>query len=72
MMPSKAIKPCRKCGSAMKPGKAIAATYTGIPDFPGGEVCTVSAGGQGKLIDCMKCIKCGWSVTHDLSQPKTA
>lgn len=54
---------CRKCGGQMKPSKAIAQTYTGIADFPDGEVVTMSAGGPGKLIDCMKCVKCGWSVT---------
>lgn len=54
---------CRKCGGEMQPGKAIAQTFDGIPDFIGGEVCTVSAGGPGKLIGCMKCKNCGWSVT---------
>lgn len=29
----------------------------------GGEVCTVSPGGPGKLIECMKCLECGWSVS---------
>lgn len=55
--------PCRKCGGKMIQSKAIQETYTGIPDFPDGEVCTVSHGGTGRLIDCMKCEQCGWSVT---------
>lgn len=43
--------------------KAIQETYVGTPDFVGGEVCTISPGGPGKLVDCLKCEKCGWSVT---------
>lgn len=53
---------CRRCGGQMKPGIALEQTYTGRPDFPGGEAVTMSAGGPGRLIDCMKCEKCGWSV----------
>lgn len=56
---------CKKCMVVMRPGKAIQQTYSvGAPDFPGDhEVVTVSAGGPGKLIDCLKCPKCGHSVT---------
>ena len=56
---------CKKCGGTMKPSKALQQTYTsGMPDFPGDDVgVTISAGGPGKLIDCLKCEKCGWSVT---------
>ena len=55
---------CKKCGGTMHPGKAIEETLTGIPDFTGSkEVVTVSPGGTGKLIDCIKCSSCGWSVT---------
>lgn len=55
---------CKKCGGAMAPGKAIAQTWTGLPDFPNDQRCTtISPGGSGKLIDCVKCTKCGWSVT---------
>jgi hypothetical protein len=55
---------CRKCNGLMQPSKAIQETYTGVPDFPGAHVVTVSAGGPGRLIDCMKCEACGWSVTR--------
>lgn len=58
-----ACEACRKCGGEMKPSKAIAQTLTGRPDFPGKEVVTISPGGPGRLIDCMKCEKCGHSVT---------
>lgn len=54
---------CRKCGGDMRPGSAIENTYTGSPDFPGGDVVTISPGGPGRLVDCMKCAACGWSVT---------
>jgi len=58
---------CKKCGGAMKPGKAIAQTWTGLPDFPGDKHCvTLSPGGSGKLIDCMKCEECGWSMTSNV------
>ena len=55
---------CKKCKGEMKPGKAIMQTWTGIPDFPGDKSCiTMSPGGRGKLIDCLKCTKCGYSET---------
>jgi hypothetical protein len=55
------IQQCKKCGADMQPGQAIAQTFTGSRDL--GEVCTVSPGGPGRLIDCSKCPECGWSVT---------
>jgi hypothetical protein len=56
---------CRKCGGQMLPGIAMGQTYSaGMPDFPGDEkAVTLSAGGPGKVIEAMKCSKCGWSVT---------
>ena len=58
---------CAKCGGQMKPSKAIAQTVTGIPDFPGDQhPTTLSPGGPGKLVDCLKCEKCGHSVTIGL------
>lgn len=53
---------CRRCGGEMKPSKAIENTYTGTPDFPDGDVVTISLGGPGKLVDCLKCRQCGHSV----------
>jgi hypothetical protein len=53
----------KSCGGVMLPSKAIAQTYGGMPDFPGdAKPVTVSAGGPGKLVDCLKCVKCGHSV----------
>lgn len=55
---------CRKCQGVMRPGQAIAQTCVGVPDFPGDKhAVTMSLGGPGKLIDCMKCVDCGWSRT---------
>lgn len=54
---------CLRCGSEMHPGIAMCPTFSGIPDFPSGEVVTLSAGGPGRLIQCMKCVACGHSVT---------
>jgi hypothetical protein len=54
---------CRKCGGSMSSGKAIVPTWGGIPDFPCGPVVTMTTRGTGKIIDCMKCSRCGYSVT---------
>lgn len=56
---------CDKCGAEMQPGKAMLSTVTGSPDLIGGEVVTFSPGGPGKLVDCMKCPQCGWSVMYE-------
>jgi hypothetical protein len=53
---------CPRCGGAMRPGKAMVSTVTGTPDFPGCEVVTMSPGGPGRLVDCLKCEGCGHSV----------
>lgn len=54
---------CKNCSTPMRPGQAIQQTYTGTPEFSGSEIVTLSPGGPGKLIDCIKCPQCGWSVT---------
>jgi transcription elongation factor Elf1 len=57
---------CRKCGGEMRPGKALAQTFTAAePDLPDSNVVTLKAGGSGKQIDVMKCSECGWSVTDE-------
>ena len=53
---------CNRCGGEMNPGQALESTLVGEPDDMGGCV-TVSPGGPGKLVPCMKCAECGWSVT---------
>jgi ssDNA-binding Zn-finger/Zn-ribbon topoisomerase 1 len=54
---------CKKCGGEMGLGEAMEMTLSGVPDFPDGQVVTMSYGGPGKLVDCLKCLDCGWSVT---------
>lgn len=54
---------CKKCGGEMMLGIAMMSTFVGIPDFPGGNVITMSTGGLGKMIPVSKCSRCGWSVT---------
>jgi hypothetical protein len=50
----------------MQYGIAIEQTYVGgMPDFAGDRhSSTFSAGGTGKVINCLKCPKCGRSVTE--------
>ena len=65
-MPPKLTKQvkCKKCKGTLKPGVAIQQTYTGTPDFPGDKhPVTMSPGGKGKLVECLKCSQCGWSIT---------
>ncbi len=59
---------CKRCNTPMQPGIAMAQTYRGKPDFPSdaddpNAIVTRSPGGLGKLINCLKCPQCGWSVT---------
>ena len=61
------VRRCKHCNTPMQPGVAIEQTYTGTPDFAGGEIVTLSPGGPGKLIDCLKCPQCGWSVSTEES-----
>ena len=59
------LRLCKRCGGIMRPGIAMGQTWSaGIPDFPGQDTCiTMSPGGPGRVIDCMKCETCGWSQT---------
>lgn len=56
---------CKKCGGELRPSKAIVCKTTGMADFAGDtHACTVSPDPrQPVLVDCLKCTKCGWSVT---------
>ena len=66
---------CQRCDGDMKPSKALLETCViGILDFPGSDDMrgqTMSAGGPGKLVDCLKCCKCGYSVMV-ITQPSSA
>ena len=63
--PKELADDCRKCGGEMKRGIATLQTFTaGTPDFAGdSHATTFSAGGPGEVIECLKCVECGWSVT---------
>jgi len=57
------IPTCPKHGVELEPGRAIENTLTGEPDFIGDdEVITMHYGGSGKVIPCLKCPECGYSV----------
>jgi hypothetical protein len=54
---------CKKCGGEMVIGQALENNLSGIPDFIGDKYpVTVSPDGTAKLISCLKCKNCGWSV----------
>jgi len=54
---------CKRCNILMVKGKALENILSGIPDFIGDtQVCTLSPSGKTKLIDCLKCPECGYSV----------
>ena len=58
---------CPRCKAGkLRPGKAIEQTWVaGIGDFDSREFgITMSAGGPGKLIDCLKCDACGYSIRY--------
>jgi hypothetical protein len=57
---------CNKCNVPMGQGIATQQTYVGgMPDFAGDRhSSTFSAGGTGKVINCLKCPECGRSVTE--------
>lgn len=57
---SESVDQCKRCGGVVLPSKAFEPVYGGHPDFPGGEVSTLSAVGA-QLADCMKCSACGHS-----------
>ena len=63
--PAQEAGKCKRRGGIMRPGIAMGQTWSaGVPDFPGQDTCiTMSPGGPGRVIDCMKCESCGWSQT---------
>ena len=62
---------CTRCGGEMRPGVAMGQTYTGSADFAGGEVVTMSPGGPGRLVACLKCVGCGHSVSAPAGMVKS-
>lgn len=60
------METCKRCKVELVPGKAIEQTCGGISDFQ--EIVTISNGGPGRLIDCLKCPICGYSISGPLQQ----
>ena len=59
---------CRKCKRSgkdveMVKSQAMASTTAGAEDFPNSWIVTHYSGGPGRLVDCLKCPECGWSVS---------
>jgi hypothetical protein len=56
---------CRKCGAQMLPGVALVNRLIGVPDFIGDKsAVTVSPDPKQPVrLRCLKCTRCGWSVT---------
>ena len=55
---------CKHCKIPMQPdGIALIPNLSGTPDFDDGCVVTVSPDGTARQIECIKCHKCGYSVS---------
>jgi hypothetical protein len=55
---------CPVCAGEMRSGQVLQSTWVGSADFAGDpHPVTVSPGGPGKMVPCMKCTLCGHSVT---------
>jgi hypothetical protein len=52
---------CLRCRVKLEPGIAMVSTLVRSRDF--GEIITLNPGGPGRMVKCMKCPKCGYSVT---------
>lgn len=56
--------PRSRCGGVMKRGVAFENSWEGMADFPGDEyACTISQTGPAKIVPCVKCKRCGFSVS---------
>jgi hypothetical protein len=63
---------CPRCDVPYVPGEAIEQTWTGRPEWPGDTIYTMTPGGAGRLVPCLKCPKCGHSVTDQRAAPGSA
>jgi hypothetical protein len=58
--------PCKRCGGQMVRGHALQNTLSGSPDFPGGDqLVTLSRTGPAQVVPCLKCVRCGYSISTD-------
>lgn len=54
---------CRKCGGAMHCGMAMETLLVGTGDLDWkAPPVTVSPGGPGRMVPCLKCVGCGYSI----------
>lgn len=54
---------CRRCGGPMLRGHALQNTLSGTPDFAGDpHPVTISRTGPAKVVPCLKCVNCGYSI----------
>lgn len=51
---------CKRCDAPMEPGKALTTTFGPEENIRRGEL--VGPSGPGKMVACLKCPKCGYSV----------
>ena len=49
----------------MSDGIALQNVYGGTPDFPGGEVVTISPTGKATIVRVLKCSHCGYSKGYE-------
>jgi hypothetical protein len=54
---------CHHCKTEMVDSTATGQTYVSYPDFPDDSIRTLSPGGPGYRMPCLKCPQCVWSVT---------
>jgi hypothetical protein len=56
---------CKRCNVPMRPGKALVNNLGGVVDFAGDKYpVTMSPDGTAKMVDCLKCPKCGHSESE--------
>lgn len=58
---------CPKCSVLLKPGVAARGSWVGMGDFGQDDVVTIYEGGVARLIPCLKCPNCGYSITEGKS-----
>lgn len=57
------------CGGEMRPGVAFEDVATGSSEWGDG-IATMSYGEKARLVPCLKCVKCGHSVTIGRFRPQ--
>lgn len=64
---------CPHDGATLVPGIALVQTWrVGVPDLGGDLIRTMSPGGPGRIIPCLKCPACGYSVSFQCQPVRSA